>query len=106
MLRAGVPLCLGTDSLASNDDLDVLAEIPELARAFPQIPVSRWLEMATRGGAEALQTGWGVISPGRAPGLVLLEGVEHVDALADTPPTKRTWIARPGDNPWAEREAT
>ena len=106
LIDAGVALCLGTDSLASNDDLDVLAEIPELARSFPEVPVGRWLDMATRGGARALQTSWGSITPGQAPGLVLLDGVEHVDALADTPPGTRTWVARPGDSPWGDGEST
>ena len=106
LLNAGVTLCLGTDSLASNDDLDVLAEIPELARSFPEVPVTRWLDMATRGGARALQTTWGAIVPGQAPGLVLLEGVEHVDALADKPPERRIWVARPGDSPWGDGDRT
>ena len=95
-------MCLGTDSLASNDDLDVLGEIPELARSFPDVPVARWLDMATAGGARALRTGWGAIRPGHAPGLVLLDRVEHVDALVDKAPSNRTWMARPGLDPWVK----
>jgi len=106
LIEAGVTLCLGTDSLASNDDLDVLGEIPELARSFPEVPVGRWLDMATRGGARALQTDWGEIVSGQAPGLVLLEGVEHVEALADGPPATRRWIALPGDSPWGKVESS
>jgi len=51
---AGVPLALGTDSLASNRALDMRVEIAELVRAQPGLhPREAWL-LATRGGARAL----------------------------------------------------
>lgn len=91
---AGVPLCLGTDSLASSPDLDVLAEIPVLARAFPEVPVGVWLEAATAGGARALGfPQHGRIVPGARPGLLLLE-VSDVAALAEAAPPRR-WVITP-----------
>lgn len=55
-LARGVRVCVGTDSLASNPDLDVLAEIRFLRNRRPDLPGSTLLSMATRAGAEAL--GW------------------------------------------------
>ncbi len=52
--RAGVPLCLGTDSRATNHDLSVWAEMRALRKAAPEIPAAAVLEMATAGGARAL----------------------------------------------------
>jgi cytosine/adenosine deaminase-related metal-dependent hydrolase len=100
LMDAGVRLCLGTDSLASCDSLDVLEEIPVLAEAFPDIPVGVWLDMATRGGAEALGIPWGRLQEGTAPGLVLLHGVGEIGRLKDPTPLERSWFAEPGACPW------
>ena len=52
--RAGVQMALGTDSLASNADLDLRGELALLRAAAPALsPEAAW-EMATVGGARAL----------------------------------------------------
>jgi cytosine/adenosine deaminase-related metal-dependent hydrolase len=94
LLDAGVALCLGTDSLASNADLDVLGEVSSLMKAFPEVNPGTWLDLATRGGASALQLeGLGEIAVGRSPGLVLLE-ISALEALIE-PPSRR-WVWAPG----------
>jgi cytosine/adenosine deaminase-related metal-dependent hydrolase len=55
-LERGVRVCLGTDSLASNPDLDLLAEARFVHQQYPDFPGDRLLRMATLSGAEAL--GW------------------------------------------------
>jgi cytosine/adenosine deaminase-related metal-dependent hydrolase len=56
-LTRGVRVALGTDSLASNPDLDVLAEARFVREHFPEVPGERILRMATLHGAEALGFG-------------------------------------------------
>jgi cytosine/adenosine deaminase-related metal-dependent hydrolase len=53
-LARGVRVAIGTDSLASNPDLDVLAEIRFLHELYPDVPGKTLLRMATLSGAEAL----------------------------------------------------
>ncbi len=81
LLAAGVRIALGTDSLASNPDLDVLAEARFLHRRYPEIPGLEILRMATLSGAEAL--GWqqqtGSLRPGKSADLVILP-LENVQA--------------------------
>lgn len=97
MIAAGVPLCLGTDSLASCPDLDVLGEIPVLARAFPDVPAARWLAACTHGAAGVLGlAGRGALVEGAAPGLVGLLGVREVEALGVEAPRERVWWSPPG----------
>ncbi len=55
-LARGVRVCLGTDSLASNPDLDVLAEARFVHARYPDFPGDALLRMVTLSGAEAL--GW------------------------------------------------
>jgi cytosine/adenosine deaminase-related metal-dependent hydrolase len=55
--RDGINVCLGTDSLASNDTLDMFAEMRTLARMFPGLSAERLLSMATVCGAKALNLG-------------------------------------------------
>jgi cytosine/adenosine deaminase-related metal-dependent hydrolase len=71
-LARGVRVALGTDSLASNPDLDLLAEARFLHHRYPDVPGSVVLRLATLSGAEAL--GWhdetGSLEPGKSADLV------------------------------------
>ncbi len=55
-LARGIRVALGTDSLASNPDLSILAELRHLHQRYPDVPGDVLLRMATLSGAEAL--GW------------------------------------------------
>lgn len=63
---AGVPVCLGTDSLASNQSLDLLSEMRQFASQFPATPKREILEMVTSTAARAIKREGqiGRISPG------------------------------------------
>ncbi len=67
-------VALGTDSLASNPDLDVLAEARFLRRKYRSVPGELLLRMATLLGARAL--GWeeetGSLTPGKSADLVIV----------------------------------
>jgi len=52
--RAGVALALGTDSLASNAELDLRREMALLRASFPRLAPAEVFVQATRGGARAL----------------------------------------------------
>ena len=98
LLDDGVPLALGTDSLASTPDLSLWGEMATLARHFPSVPVARWLEAATRGGAQALGLpNHGTLAPGRRPGLLDVQvddlGAPLESLVRDPRPTLR-WMAR------------
>jgi cytosine/adenosine deaminase-related metal-dependent hydrolase len=74
LLARGVRVALGTDSLASNPDLDLLAEARFLHRLHPDLPGATLLRLATLAGAEAL--GWadetGSLQPGKSADLVVV----------------------------------
>lgn len=53
---SGVPVALGTDSLASTPTLHMLDELAALRRVAPGVPAARLIESATLVGARAL--GW------------------------------------------------
>ena len=67
LLRASVPLCFGTDSLASNTDLDLWSEILFFAARRP-LPLGRLLTMAAPIPAAVLGLSrrLGALRPGRA----------------------------------------
>jgi cytosine/adenosine deaminase-related metal-dependent hydrolase len=73
-LTRGIQVAFGTDSLASNPDLSVLAEARFLHRHYPDVTGATLLRMATLSGAEAL--GWhketGSLTPGKSADLVVL----------------------------------
>lgn len=65
-------IVIGTDSLASNNQLNLLKELSAIAAAHPQIPLSEMLQWITINGAEALGiTEWfGSFEKGKKPGMV------------------------------------
>ena len=66
MLAAGILPALGSDSLASNHELNIWEEMKILRAEHPALPPAAVFAMATRGGAEALGYGetLGVLRPG------------------------------------------
>ncbi|RME20911.1 MAG: hypothetical protein D6798_19350, partial [Deltaproteobacteria bacterium] len=78
MVRRGIPLAIGTDSLASAPDLDVLAEARTLARAFPEVPPAVFVTALTLGGARLFEAvpGAGPRGDGAALG-GLVAGARH-----------------------------
>jgi cytosine/adenosine deaminase-related metal-dependent hydrolase len=75
---SGLPVALGSDSLASSPSLDVLAEAQTLARAGAD---PAWLLAAlTDGGARALALPHlGAIAPGRKPGLIAIGDARNLE---------------------------
>ncbi len=69
---SGVPIAIGTDSLASVSTLSVFDELAEMRRLAPEVSAASLLESATRIGAEALGFGrrYGTIAPGKQAALV------------------------------------
>ena len=78
MRRNGLKVCVGTDSLSSNDDLRIVDELFCLQRNFPEVPLGELFTWASRNGAEFLsKPEFGALEAGKKPGLVL---VDHLDA--------------------------
>jgi len=70
LLDLGVTVALGTDSLASNASLNFLCELRIAEEMLPQVTRLEILQMATRGGAKALDLPAGTIAPGRAADII------------------------------------
>ncbi len=73
LAQTGLPLGLGTDSLASNDDLDLFEEARALRALEPSLSGRRILEIMTSEGATALglKDRFGVLEPGRSADLAI-----------------------------------
>ena len=68
-------IVLGTDSLASNDQLSILEEMKVLKQNFPALESSQLLQWATINGARALgiENNYGSFEKGKKPGVVLID---------------------------------
>jgi 5-methylthioadenosine/S-adenosylhomocysteine deaminase len=82
MLELGIPVGLGTDGAASNNDLDMFevmdlaAKLQKLARMDPTVlPAEQVVEMATSGGARALglEKEIGSLEAGKRADLILVD---------------------------------
>ena len=93
-LARGVRVCFGTDSLASNPDLDVLSEARFVRRRYPDFPGDQLLRMVTRGGAEALglDNETGSLEAGKSADFVVVPLPN-----ADTPPHELLFADHAGD---------
>lgn len=99
LVDSGVALAIGTDSLASSPDLDVLGELAVLRSRFPGVDPLTWVLAATRGGAAVLgRPDLGVIATGAAPGLLVIDQRtdDPAGALCDGSRPRRTWLSCPG----------
>ena len=78
--RHGARICVGTDSLASNECLSMVEEL----KLLDGVPLEEAVAWATVNGAQALglDGGIGSIEAGKRPGLVLIENLSYDSAGA------------------------
>jgi cytosine/adenosine deaminase-related metal-dependent hydrolase len=93
LTAAGVNVCLGTDSLASmlkergkKPQLNLFAEMAELARSHPEVPPETILRMATLNGARALGMAGqvGELAPGALADIIAVPCPSNGDAALET----------------------
>jgi cytosine/adenosine deaminase-related metal-dependent hydrolase len=99
-LARGVRVALGTDSLASNPDLSLLAETRFIASRYSDFDRAALLRMATLSGAEAL--GWadvaGSLEPGKSADFAVVAMPDRDDAdphellFNSDLPVQQTWF--------------
>ena len=79
MRKNGLAIALGTDSLSSNDDLDMVAEMICLHANFPEVPMSEILTWASLNGARFLskESDLGSLEKGKKPGIVHISAIDE-----------------------------
>ena len=77
MRESGIPICVGTDSLSSNDSLCIVDELHCIQKAFPEVSLGELLVWACRNGASFLgkEAVFGSLEPGKRPGLVYISAI-------------------------------
>jgi aminodeoxyfutalosine deaminase len=80
LLKHDCNIVLGTDSLASNDQLSILEEIKTLQNNFSDLDLILLMKWATINGARALKMDsmLGSFEKGKQPGIVLIEGADDL----------------------------
>ena len=83
MRKLGLSICVGTDSLSSNYDLDMVKEMYCLQKNFPEVKTGEILSWACLNGARFLsrEETLGSIAPGKRPGIVGIRDVDRNGAL-------------------------
>lgn len=79
MRENGLDITLGTDSLSSNDDLDMVKEMYCIHSAYPHVPMQEILTWASLNGARFLgkEDRFGSLEAGKQPGLVLVDNLDE-----------------------------
>ena len=91
MRESGIPICVGTDSLSSNDTLDMLRELLCLQENFPSLSLGEMLGWACRNGAAFLgkEALLGSLAPGKRPGLVFIDHLTADGRLSTASQSRR-----------------
>ena len=91
MRSSGIKLTVGTDSLSSNDDLDMVKEMFCLQENFPDIPFGELVIWASKNGAEFLgkENELGQIKEGMRPGLVYIDHLSEDGRLTVASASRR-----------------
>lgn len=76
LVKNDAHIVVGTDSLASNIQLNVLEELKTLQNSFPELETNELLKWATINGANTLGIGkrYGSFEKGKTPGVVVIHG--------------------------------
>jgi cytosine/adenosine deaminase-related metal-dependent hydrolase len=97
--QSGVAVAIGTDSLASVEDLNLFSELKTMRWLAPSVPARRLLESATLVGAKALGLGHelGSLVPGKSAELVAVAlpgDVTDVEEylVSGVEPSQITWV--------------
>jgi cytosine/adenosine deaminase-related metal-dependent hydrolase len=79
MRENGLDIMLGTDSLSSNDDLDMVKEMYCLHANFPEVPMAEIITWATLNGARFLakEDVMGSLETGKRPGIVRINNIDE-----------------------------
>lgn len=73
-------IVVGTDSMASNTELNIFNEIKLLSYYYPELKLSELLKMITKTGAEALKENeFGTFKIGTNPGIILINNVDLIN---------------------------
>jgi len=77
MRSNGLKLTIGTDSLSSNDDLNMVKELFCLQENFPQVPMGELITWATFNGSAFLgkENMLGSLEVGKCPGIVAINHI-------------------------------
>ena len=83
MRRNGLKITVGTDSLSSNDDLDMVKEMYCIHKSFPEVPMNEILTWACANGAQFLKKDdvLGSLTPGKCPGIVMISDIDKDGCL-------------------------
>jgi cytosine/adenosine deaminase-related metal-dependent hydrolase len=97
--QSGVNVAVGTDSLASVEDLNLFSELKTMRYLAPKVAARRILESATLTGARALGLGdeLGSLTPGKRAQMIAVELPAQVDdveefLLAGITPSQIEWV--------------
>ena len=91
MRENGLAIALGTDSLSSNDDLDMVAEMICLHKNFPDVPMNEILTWASLNGARFLSKDaeLGSLEIGKKPGIVRISNMDENGYVTSTSRSER-----------------
>ena len=91
MRENGLDIAIGTDSLSSNDNLDMMGEIRCLHTDFPEVPMGEIFKWASLNGARFLSKDneLGSFTQGKRPGIVLVTDVDAEGCVTASSVTRR-----------------
>ena len=83
--RSGVRVAVGTDSLASVEDLNLFSELKLMRELAPSVPAREILASATKHGADALGFGdaLGTLEPGKRASLIAVAVPDDVSDVEE-----------------------
>ena len=91
MRENGLDIMVGTDSLSSNDDLDIMKELICLRENFPEVPSQELLKWACLNGARFLskENELGTLTVGKKPGIVYVNNIDSEGGFTSASCSKR-----------------